>query len=425
MSNNTKIFLSLYQNKTNEKIIEVLREIVNGKRNRLERKFTNKCHYEMFKHIPLTPTRIIVSENYMILEYERTIMRRWDSYKHSTYYVIGINSDGKLFINKLDTGIPYRVWTGRLNMKNGKNVELYTTNDHAVHHILGYQADLENMMDKTIPQYNENGEICQSYRIQGDLCLIIDTDRDVYNYYLGWIKHSTYDQIERILKRTILLRISNILNSYNIVTAIGNDRIAIEAIPRYLDDYEIKGILNKIRDILYSELYISDIAPTLQIENIYRDWNSKYSGTDIYITLTMGRGSYGEPYKPIVISVDISEQTVRKFVDHVLKDLELKSDRRVIYHGRHKITYNGYPSQMTLATQLPLLNLDGVENTHVLNINIDRVYLDEGELRIDHVEHGSYTYKIAKPLLVRFQSTIVDPLNDNRLSYYALKNLKT
>jgi hypothetical protein len=359
----------------------------------------------------------------MILEYERTIMRRWDSYKHSTYYVIGINSDGKLFINKLDTGIPYRVWTGRLNMKNGKNVELYTTNDHAVHHILGYQMDLENMMDKTIPQYNENGEICQSYRIQGDLCLIIDTDRDVYNYYLGWIKHSTYDQIERILKRTILLRISNILNSYNITTAIGNNNLAIEAIPRYLDDIEIKGILNKLRDILYKELYVSDIAPTLQIENIYREWNSKYSGTDIYITLTIGRGSFGSPYKPIVISIEISEQIVRKFIDHALKDLELKVDRRVIYHGRHKITYNGYPSQMTLATQLPLLNLDGVENTHVLNINIDRVYLDEGELRIDHVEHGSYTYKIEKPLLVRFQSTIVDPLNDNRLSYYALKTL--
>jgi hypothetical protein len=242
---------------------------------------------------------------------------------------------------------------------------------------------------------------------------------------MGFIRHSAYDQIERILKRTILLRISNILNGCNIATAIENDRIAIEAIPRYLDDYEIKGILNKIRDILYKELYVSDIAPTLQIENIYGEWNNKYSGTDIYITLTMGRGSYGNPYKPIVISIEISEQIVRKFIDHALKDLELKCDRRVIYHGRHKISYKGYPSQMTIATQLPLLNLDGVENTHVISVNIDRIYLDEGELRIDHVEHGSYTYKIAKPLLVRFQSTIVDPLNDNRLSYYALKNLKT
>jgi hypothetical protein len=379
----------------------------------------------MFKHIPLKPNSIMVSENYVILEFKRTIKRRWDSYDSYTYYLIGINSDGKLFINKLvNESISYRV-IGELNLKNGWKTELRLTHDTAIHILLGYLIDMENSTDKTIPQHTITGETFGSYRLQGDLVLAISSDENVYNYYIGFIKRSIYDQIERILKRTILLRISNILNSYNIITTIGNNNLAIEAIPRYLDDHEIKAILNNLRDILYKELYVSDIAPTLQIENIYREWNNKYSGTDIYITLTIGRGSYGNPYKPIVISVEISEPIVGKFTDHVLKDLELKCDRRVIYHGRHKISYKGYPSQMTIATQLPLLNLDGVENTHVLNINIDRIYLDEGELRIDHVEHGSYTYKIAKPLLVRFQSTIVDPLNDNRLSYYALKNLKT
>jgi hypothetical protein len=357
------------------------------------------------------------------MEYERLVRRRWDSYKSNTYYVIGINSDGKLFINKINTHIPGKLWIGELKLKNGRTCGLYTARDDDVYIALGYVMDLENSKDKTIPQIDMDGKTIRSYRVQGDLVLMISSYEDVYNDYIGFIKHSIYDQIERILKRTILLRISNILNSYNIATAIGNDRIAIEAIPRYLDDYEIKAILNKLRDTLYSELYVSDIAPTLQIENIYRDWNNKYSGTDIYITLTIGRGSFGSPYKPIVISIEISEQIVRKFIDHALKDLELKVDRRVIYHGRHKITYNGYPSQMTLATQLPLLNLDGVENTYVINVNIDRIYLNEGELRIDHVEHGSYTYKIAKPLLVRFESTNVDRLNDNRLSYYALKTL--
>jgi hypothetical protein len=55
--------------------------------------FTNQVHYAIFKTLSNKPLTIYVSGNYVVLEFAG------ESRNH--YYVLGINTDGKVFINKI------------------------------------------------------------------------------------------------------------------------------------------------------------------------------------------------------------------------------------------------------------------------------------------------------------------------------------
>jgi hypothetical protein len=428
MSNNSNIFSFLNEKGVDKRLIEFLNFYSMGKRDRTRKMFTNELHYEIFKHLPLIPKGIHVSKNYVLIEFEREYERKkiWDSYRVHMYsqYLVGINSDGKLFINKVDFRILDSMYLGDVMFRNYGRVEAYFMRDEYVMHCLGYDVDLENGIVKSIPIYSDDGKPFENYRVQGDLRLSINAFEEVDKYYSHLVRIEVFDEIFRILSRIVLERVSNVLAQYNIPTEWNRNILASLIIPRHKKDDEIKSMIDEIVKLLEKEIYLSDMSNDYIIRNKYRDYTFPSVPYDICIEIDVGRGTFGFRYLPMTINVRLSNEVIDKFTDHVMKNLRFESDKRVIYFGRHKITYEGYPFQFTIATQLPLLNLDGVNDEIVMNINLRQYHMAKGKMTIEHVEHGKYEYNVERDIVVSFGSTLVHRENDSRLGYYALKNLK-
>jgi hypothetical protein len=432
MSNNSPIFLDLEKHDVDKRLIEFLMNYSRDKKQILRHKFTSELHYRVFQHIPYYLDRVVVSRSYVVLCFHKTwkIEKRYIEREMTlrSYYIIGVNSDGKLFINKLDAS-PYEgVEIGCLKLKNGKDVTVYLTDDRDVYSTLGYDYDLETSSIKSIPVYMSDSDIYRDYRIQGDLVMTVESINKPYNDYINAVKRSIDNQVNGTLIRIILERIANILNYYGFTVDINGNSIAFECLSRSLGYEKTKGAIDKICKLIYKELYVKDIAEKLRVENLY-GYGSTYSyghreGWEITVDVFKGRGIFGNQYEPIQLNVYIASNVIEKFLDYIVKDLDVSKDYRTIYYGRHKIKYYGYPSRFTIISKLPLLDIDGMDNTFVFNVNLPVFYISEGLLEIEHLEHGIMKYNVMKDMLVSFRSTRVHSDNDARFNHYALETLK-
>jgi hypothetical protein len=432
MSNNSPIFLDLEKHDVDKRLIEFLLNYSIDKKELLKHKFTSEIHYKVFQHVPYYLDHVIVSKNYIVLCFYKDwkIKSYWSerTVRLRSNYVIGINTDRKLFINKLET-VPYEgIELGSLRFKNGKEIPVYFTEDFCIYGVLGYEYDLETTGLKTIPVYVNDKDIYRNYRVQGDLVLTVETVDKPYDNYISAIKENINDQLFGTLIRIILERISNILNSYGFTVETRGNTISFECLSRRFDYDKTKEAINKIGKLLEKELYVKDIANNFKIRDIYSQ-GSMYSygyreDWEILIDIGKGRGVFGSQYEPIEINVHIANSVIEKFLDYIVKDLNVSKDNRVVYHGRHKIRYYGYPSRFTIVSKLPLLDLDGSDNTFVFNVNLPVFYISEGDISVEHIEHGTMKYKILKDIIVSFDSTSIHRDNDVRFNHYALKTLK-
>jgi hypothetical protein len=432
MSNNSPIFFDLEKHNVDKRLLEFLMVYSRDKKEFLKHKFTSEIHYRVFRHLPYYLDHIVVSENYVVLCFYREwkIKGYWNerTIRFNSYYVIGINSDGKLFVNKINTS-PYEdKLLGYLKLKNGKEIPVYFSNNAFVYNVLGFEYDLENSSVKTIPVYLNGNDIIRNYRVQGDLVLTVESVEKPYEDYISSVKHSIREQTHGIITRIILERIADILNSYGFSVETRGNSIFFECLSRRLGYEEVNKRIDKICRLLNKELYVKDIAEKVRVQNLYGH-GSMYSygyreDWEICIDVSRGRGIFGNQYENIEIDVHIASDIVNKFLDYIVKDLDVSKDDRVVYHGRHKIKYYGYPSRFTIISKLPLLDINGSENTFVFNVNIPIFYVSEGTLEIEHLEHGVMKYKVLRDMTVSFDSTRVHRDNDARFNHYALETLK-
>jgi hypothetical protein len=432
MSNNPSIFLDLEKHNVDKRLIEFLLNYSRDKKEFLKHKFTSEIHYKVFQHVPYYLDHVIVSRSYIVMCFYREwkIKSYWNdrTVRLRSNYVIGINTDGKLFINKIDVSPYENTQIGFLKFKDDRSVPVYLTEDCFVQNALGFEYDLENSSVKAIPVYLNDKDIIRNYRVQGDLVLTVESVEKPYEDYISSVKHSIREQTHGILTRIILERIADILNSYGFTVETRGNSIFFECLSRRLGYEEVNKRIDKICRLLNKELYVKDIAEKLRVHNLYGH-GSMYSygyseDWEICIDVSKARGTFGNQYDPIEIDVHIASDIVNKFLDYVVKDLDVSKDDRVVYHGRHKIKYYGYPSRFTIISKLPLLDLNGSDNTFVFNVNIPLFYVSEGSLEIEHLEHGVMKYKVLRDMTVSFDSTSVHRDNDARFNHYALETLK-
>jgi hypothetical protein len=351
-----------------------------------------------------------LSRNYVVLEF------KGETRYH--YYVLGVNTDGKVFINKL------RNFSGETSkllymFKRESNVEIpiYLIDDVDVYRYMGFGHDIECSEDKTIPKYHE-GYMIDFYRIQGDIVFRISEEIT----YFENIRMILADQVERILTRVILQRIQAILAELGISSEItlrfGREVLVFRGFPRDMTIEEIRYYMERIFALLKRKLNVNDIANTVEFGNIF---DTDQRNDEIRVDFFDERAGFGERFEPTIIRTAISRRTIIKFVNQIMNELKLELEDRIIQRGRHLIRYRGFPSRFTILTKLPGAN--GVEEEYIIPIDLNIIHVVKGKIYMYHPEHGNMEINVAENLTIEIGSIMVDDDFEERLNYYAIKLL--
>jgi hypothetical protein len=388
----------------------------------LKKMFTNSIHYAIFSHLPNSPSAICFSDNYVIFVYQIG-----EGYG---VYLFGINSDGKIFVNKLPNNVIAENLSNmqkiaQLLAPNDKQINIHRLEDEDVYKMLGYQIDLEKMPEKVIPVYtkeeaNSNKTMpllrraYLDYRVQGDLIMTI---WDVNDYHEG-LRGEIRARIERILTNIALERIFLALQDASIGASFGDNSLTITGISRDLSRVEINEMLEKLAEYILASVDFSDIGARIYI-NVLDDFSSRQDQETprLEIWIMQDRGIFGSRYIPIRIDVRPNMPLVAKYTDEVIKGLKLEKEWRIARMGRHLVRYYGYPNRFTISARL--IN----DNEYLIPIELRTHYISEGEIYFLHPEHNQIKVKVLEDVSARFRSTNVDQEFENRLNYYALKQL--
>jgi hypothetical protein len=404
----------LMKNGVKEVLVDfVYRYIAKGKR-ACKDLFTNSIHYTVFSNLPRYPYEIYVSRSYVALGYRFRIGRT----DGASLYLIGVNSDGKLFINKMTQN--YMGYWGKLFnliVDNGRTIPVYLTEDDEVYLTLGYEVDLETSSDKSVPRYVHDKRATR-YRIQGDLVMEISSGVDYYN----GLRDIIGNRVERILNNIIAERIFTTLQEAGFSSTVTNDvasaSIVLRCLSRDMKYEDIKNAVDKIASYIMDMVDISDLGAKF---NPDIRWNVSGSEPEVGLWVREGRGAFGDRYTPIEITVFSNGSLVSKYVEEIMMNLRMDEDWHIARFGRHMVRYHGYPRRFTIMARLPK-NMDG-EDEYIIPVETPLIYLDGGDLYVYHPEHGDAKYNILESLAVQFRSTLIDREFEDRLNYYALKKL--
>jgi GTPase SAR1 family protein len=398
----------------NNRLAILLYHYLRREKSKVIKLFTNRVHYEIFKQLWNKPLAIYVSRNYVVLHFQ--------GIGRSHFYVIGINTDKRLFINKIRDFDNYgaRIIC-EYHDDNDYNIPIYLVEDKDIFRAMDFEEDIENSEEKVIPKYRKDGDreqMIRNYRIQGDLILRVTTE----DVFFGNIRQLVIEQVDQILNRVILLRIQNVLAdigiSSQIIRRFNREALMFRAFPRNTSIEEEEYYLENLTEILKRKLNISDIAERIKFTISY-DFDSDTIG--IAINFFNDRAEFGQRFEPTIIRALISWETLHKFADKIMSQLKLEPQDNIISRGRHLIRYHGYPSRFTILAKLPGAN--GVEEEYIIPINLDLLHIMKGKMYLYHPEHGHLTIGIAQNLTAEINSIPLDDDFEERLNYIAIKSL--
>ena len=404
--------------KVKPKLANMLYNYLRGEKSRVIGLFTNRVHYEIFKRLWNDPNAIYVSQNYVVLQF--------NDYNRLHFYVIGINTDKKLFINKIRNFdifgakllYEYRHVDGK---ENEYRIPIFLMKDEQVYRSMGFEEDIENSDDKTIPKIilRDNQEsMIRNYRIQGDLIFRISTE----DIFFGNIRMIIVEQVEQILNRIILQRIQGILSDFGISSEIvrrfRREVLVFRAFPRDSPLEEVNYYLENLLELIKRRLNINDIAQNVRFT---LGFSPDMVGSDITIHAFNERAGFGERFEPTIIGVLINWEVLNKFADNIMRDLKLEPSDHIISRGRHLIRYHGYPSSFTIIAKLPGVN--GGSDEYVIPINLDILHIMKGKLYLFHPEHGSMEVNVAQNIIAEVLNVDLDDNFEERMNAIAIKLL--
>jgi hypothetical protein len=391
-------------------------EYLRGEKKATINLFTNVIHYNAVKSLQNVPECIYVTQNYAILEFRH--IGRYTEGRH--YYLIGVNSDGKLFVNKLRSFRGAATKTLAYYVKRiGRDAEttfpIYLTKDEYIYESLGYQVDLETLEIKLIP-IQDPADSRIAYRVQGDLVFHIGSEDEFFET----LSRVITDRVEEILRRIILERIQNVLADFGISSRIERrfrrEIIIFRGIPRDLSWSETQYYLNKIFGIIKKKLDHKDIADNITQAN---EFEINHENDEIGIDILTDRAGFQERFEPVIINVFFSHKVLQKFVNNIMKNLKLEPQEHIINVGRHLVRYYGYPSRFTLNVKLPR-DVNGNED-YLIPINLDLIHAMKGKIYLFHNEHGGEEITVKENVTILITHTEIDEDFENRLNYIALK----
>jgi len=369
-----------------------------GRKKETEGMFTNDLHYEVFKHLKRRPDEVILAPSYVALIYRYRFRNR----EAKSVYFVGINSDGKLFINRVR-------WEplALSDLGGCMGVKVSLSSDDKFREVMMFDYDAEGERIKSIPVPGQRGSA--RYRVQGDLLLIVRPIESAHNEYFKLVKERLFWFIFRELRNVLIDRTSLLLASHGISTIRlqrrSGDELLLEAIPRRLCFIKRAIMVERLSGLIRDELYCDDIDE-ITISNINpvdEPRNFRYAVYSIAPTPRSG--------------------SVMEIVDKVISELNPRAERRTIYFGRHKIVVSAYPLRLVATVNLPASDPEVGREPRIFTFVAPALYVEPCEIEVSHPEHGTVKYDIVEPVEMSFANVEVHPDFVSRLSYYALKRL--
>jgi hypothetical protein len=368
---------------------------------------------------------IRVSQSYIVITfYRKTYNVYSENYKSLVnsrvyHYLLGFNSDGKLFINKInnnptDYDLPKIVLVG-----NG-SYDLATTKDDEIIRILGYNYDVDSDSEIII---SDDG----IYRVQGEVVVSVRRLDNIEDYY-KWIIERVKTQITDLVEALITDRIASILIDMGFnISVLDIDRIAIVNTQRCentLSD-KLKALSIKLLEEIKKNFDVTKYE--LRYDSYYD--NVKISiDTELYgnfdITINYESRLVFNRYGNIIINVfhppgGILENKITEDLYDQLK----KASRRDFKHvlGNHYIEVkNALSTNITYKPPItPLL-----VRFNEIRLDNNLYYVDkDSEILISHKEHGICRIKITEPSLILITTTAVHEDYQGEINRVVLSNI--
>jgi len=398
--------------------------------------FSSELQYMMYRrYFRGYVTNVLISPNYAVIglnEFNVRKIRYWDSYRIvniSRTWLVGINSDGKLFINL----IRYDGITNTKNKEPSITIEPsigYVSDDYVRSTYLLYNKDSN---DSEIVYINEEPNPVTSIRIQGEILLTLEggTVEQVIRRMVNDIAFTSLDNIyaiahtyySNIIRRVLVnLGFSNI----NIRRNIARTRIEIpNVVPNYRVHNEKK---EKILDRKLSKLK----------EIICRSLNECNENDILNVYVPYGRVNWNG-YRSIMVEVELQNTKVtRTIADYITKESEKLLARLVnekirkkytVYMGNHKIVIESLPLEYNFILPNDINPIKEIYPENGISIGVSirnnvRFYVLPGyEVTLYHNEHGIVKAIFSRPYIVTLTTTLVTDIHNvymNRIAFSRL-----
>jgi len=410
-----------------ERILHFVVQLIRGKYKRLYKSFTNEIHAEVFKHLKKRDSQLIIAPHYVLLTNKYVYKTWYRTYEYYHTYIIGINTDGKLFINKLSVDISIDRLASHEVFKCKDHLIDFTT-DNEIYELLQYDIDLESSNVRSLPLGMGTR---YTVRLQGDLLMtVVKQGEDAYTEYMDIWKGALNMRIRELMHLLLAQRIRMLLAEYGIT--VEGDQIF--SIPRWLSLNEQSKYVRMITEVIADELYVSDMrlgavaSVSKRFAYALHSWSITYVRNNVetcVITVRLGQGEFNNPYLPVTIDITLSPDIADEFASDIIDNLDLSVEKIHRNIGRHIIEFEGYPDTLTIQCELPFRDFnDNMNNHYLFTLHTDRFLIERGTLRISHSEHGTIEYTVREPLLVSFTTIALPREFIHRMNYYALKQLK-
>ena len=419
--------------------------------------FTNETHYEYFRRyvkpklsmIVNKPTytynvkerwcrrtyevkhscSIYVSQSYLVISFYRKLFTNRvgndkDLVSENGYhYLLGFNSDGKLFINRIgnrpfEYDLPIVVLVG-----NG-SYDIASTKDGEIKILLGYDYDADGDGEVII---DKDGV----YRVQGEIVISVhmfDSIEEYYKFIVNRVKSEITDLVESIITD----RIASILIDMGFnISILRIDRIAIQNVQRCEDTIYDKikalsiALLEKIKknfDVIDYNIVFENYSGNVCIDvntEFYGDFSVciSYSGVPRFNTRF---NMYGDIFINVFHpSGGILESKIVQDLYEQLKRVSRRDFKHVL--GNHYIEVkNALSTNITYKPFITPLLIPFNE----IRLDNNLYYVDDkSEILISHKEHGICKIKITKPSNISITTTLIHENYHGEINRVVLSNI--
>jgi len=432
-----KNFSSIFSKINNNNIKEFVNSFINELMDLKKEYFTNDDSYHYYKRYVAQKLKLIgkeythrssrtkryiyksiyllylyISNSYIVITIERKIYAKHinygDWYLNSTHghtYVVGFNSDNKLFVNYLgDTDI-YEI---KDEIYNSEYIKLYKIDDEIVYALFGYNYDNE----KEFVKIDHRG----SYRVQGDIVLSSINDFNDFDDYVDWLIYNIDYNIVRYVRRYITDIIFHVLTLLGFNVDVNVDSITIQSlstIKKYIniETKKIEKFINMIIDELRKYIDIKEykIGYILDKEDFSIRIDSDICTFDILMNFVK---KYLTGYVNLDVSVGIDKNRCKIYNDIIneFKEEMRKMDRRdfVLNLGNHLIEIKNALSSRIIFNPSIKYMFEHIPSNNISS-DIPVYFVDEvSEIHIMHHEHGYTKIIFSKPMIISFNSTNIN-----------------
>jgi hypothetical protein len=357
--------------------------------------------------------RVTLSNSYVIVSIDRAVeLLEEENGRYTvprdrgvrTYsYLLGLNSDGRLFVNRVE---PTSMTISDTTVKHLDYVTIRETEDPEIMRALGFDRSTDLYEEITI---RDPG----SYRVQGEVILAANqfwtgTAESIEDFY-GRVVESVQRELLDYAHYLAIDRVMVELLSMGFSVRMTRDR-GVERI-RIVDSIDGRG-----GDDEKAAAVAVELCRRLSGLGTSKDPHSRMFRCDIEdgllgsytVAVDRGRVPYGERYGDIEVFVGrpvaprIVEVLSREFMEW-LRRLPRGSFRIML--GNHLVEVeNAYSTSVAYTPSIqPLVLPHRVLTTEGVSYYVDQ----HSEVRITHQDHGTITIRFARPFMVGFTVTLI------------------